>query len=59
MDENKWYCPIADREISEDICYEVMISVNGFVKPESVPEVDFKRDEKTVRLCRNCPHSDG
>lgn len=52
------YCPIAKKEIDSEVCYEVIMCLyNGF-SPTSVPEVEFKNDEKTKKMCENCKYSD-
>lgn len=55
--ENR-YCPIADREITEDVCYEVVMCLTSGFSPSSVPEVEFENNEKTKRICNGCQYSD-
>lgn len=52
------YCPIAEKEIGSEVCYEVVMCLASGFKPSSVPEVDFQNDEKTRSICDACPYSD-
>ncbi len=52
------YCPIADREIGSEVCYEIVMCLTCGFKTSSVPEVDFKNDERTRNMCDICPYSD-
>lgn len=49
-------CPAANEVITADICYEVYKCLSLGLKPESVPEVNFKDDEKTEQICEQCPY---
>lgn len=51
-------CPICNREISADICYEIVMCLTAGFKPSSVPEVEFKDNKETRTICDNCPYSD-
>jgi ribosomal protein S27AE len=54
--ENR-FCPICNKEIEAEICYEIiMCLVSGF-KPSSVPEVEFDNSEKNREICENCSYS--
>ncbi len=55
--ENR-YCPIAGKEITEDVCYEVVMCLTSGFSPSSVPEVEFKADKETLRICSNCQYGD-
>lgn len=52
------YCPIAKKEISSEVCYEVVMCLFCGLKASSVPEVDFEKDEETKKICDNCQYSD-
>ena len=52
------YCPIAGTEIGSEVCYEVVMCLTSGFNPASVPEVDFKNDDKTRAICDKCPYSD-
>lgn len=52
------HCPIANTEIDSEVCYEIVMCLTSGFKPSSVPEVDFKDDEATKKICNNCPYSD-
>ena len=56
--ENDRVCPISGQTISSDVCYEVVMCLTGLFKPSSVPEMDFKDDEKMRAICNACPYSD-
>lgn len=49
-------CNVARKEISAETCYEIwMCLIVGF-DPASIPEANFKDDERTERICERCPH---
>lgn len=50
-------CPIANREISAEICYEVVMCLTAGFKASSVPEIEFENDEETRSTCDACPYS--
>lgn len=52
------YCPIAQKEIGSETCYEVVMCLTSGFRPSSVPEVPFENTEETRRLCDACPYSD-
>ena len=51
------YCPIAKQTIGEEVCFEVIMCLTSGFNPESVPEVDFVKDEATKKICDSCPYS--
>ena len=51
------YCPIAKKEISSEVCYEVVMCLFCGLKASSVPEVVFEKDDKTKQICDSCKYS--
>lgn len=56
--EEERHCPICDKMISSDICYEIVMCLTAGYRESSVPEVDFVNDKKTKDICDGCPYSD-
>lgn len=56
-DPNDRYCPIFKKEIDSEVCYEIVMCLTCGFKATSVPEVNFKNDETTRKICDNCPYS--
>lgn len=54
---NNRYCPIADKEIDSETCYEVVMCLTSGFRPDSVPEIAFKNDDATKKICDECPYS--
>lgn len=52
------FCPIAQKEIDSEVCYEVVMCLTSGFYASSVPEVEFEKDEATKLLCDSCPYSD-
>lgn len=50
-------CPVVGRNIDSEVCYEIVMCLTSGFNPSSVPEVDFKNDEKTRSICESCPYS--
>lgn len=51
------FCPIAQKEIDSEVCYEVVMCLTSGFSASSVPEVEFKNDSSTRLLCDSCPYS--
>lgn len=51
------YCPLANEEIDNEVCYEIIMCLTSGFNPDSVPEVDFKKNEKSRQICERCPYS--
>ena len=53
-------CPIYDKIIDGELCYETAMCMQGMFKLSSVPEAnEIVLDEKTAReTCNHCPYSD-
>ncbi len=51
-------CPICNKEISADICYEIVMCLTAGFNTSSVPEVEFKNDLKTREICDGCQFID-
>ena len=56
MDIEPRMCNVAHKVVEADICYEIFMCLTSGLKPESVPEADFRDDEQTRKTCRRCPH---
>lgn len=55
---NPHYCPIYERTISADLCYDSLVCLNDMFKIESVKELTEINDiKKAKQICRNCPYS--
>lgn len=52
------FCPIANREIDSEVCYEIIMCLYCGFKPSSVPEVEFENNPQTKEICKNCEYSD-
>ena len=53
-------CPIYEKIIDGELCYETALCMLRFFKASSVPETkDINIDlEEARKICENCPHSD-
>ena len=53
-------CPIYGKEISEIICYETAMCMQGFFHITSVPEADHinLKFEDAKKICVECPYGD-
>lgn len=53
-------CPIYERVIDGELCYETALCMQGQFKLSSVPESkDIKFDvDKARKICVDCPYSD-
>ena len=53
------YCPVYNRTISPDLCYDSLNCLNGMFKISSTKELTEVRDIEHARtICRKCPFSD-
>lgn len=53
------HCPVFDRIICCDLCYESIMALSKAVKIDSVPELSEIKDiEKARLICNKCPYSD-
>ncbi|MDE5578206.1 MAG: hypothetical protein K2J11_12570 [Oscillospiraceae bacterium] len=52
------FCPICKKNISADICYEIVMSFTAGFKIESIPEVDIDKNAENEAICDKCPYSD-
>lgn len=53
------YCPVYDREIGVELCYESLCCLARYFKVSSVEELHRIRDiEKARSICKACPYSD-
>lgn len=51
-------CPICNKIIDSEICYEIVMCLTAGFNTDSIPEIKFKKDNKTKDICNNCPYSD-
>lgn len=53
------FCPIYNRVIDVDLCYDSLMALNGSFKITSVEDLNGINDIDTARrLCKKCPYSD-
>ena len=55
---NEMFCPLVNREIDSEMCYETVMAVDGLFKLSSVPEMNLNDREAVKRICDRCPYSD-
>ncbi len=53
MGENRIICPLINKEISDDDCYDVCLVANKMLKPSAIPEM-FTQKEDFREVCKNC-----
>lgn len=52
------YCPVYEKVISADLCYDSMMCLNHFFKVSSTKELSEIKDiEKARQVCAECPYS--
>lgn len=51
-EEREIQCPLLLREISDGLCLEVILAVNGELKKDAVPEVNDW--ERAKEICPRC-----
>jgi hypothetical protein len=58
--DNDRKCPIYEKVIDGELCYETALCMQGFFKLSSVPESkDIKLAiDEARKICVNCPYSD-
>ena len=52
------FCPMCNKVISSNVCYELVMCMFGGIKTSSVPEVDVEKNKKNIDTCDKCPYSD-
>ncbi len=53
------HCPVYDKTINCDLCYESLMALTRSIKVEAVPELNEVKDiEKARKVCAECPYSD-
>lgn len=53
------FCPICNKVISSDVCYELVMCMFGGLKTTSVPEADgIEKNKENKDMCNKCPYSD-
>ena len=57
--DNPHYCPVYDRKIDIDLCYDSLNCLNRSFKVSSVKELSEIKDiERAREICSKCPYSD-
>lgn len=52
------FCPVYQRTIQADLCYDSLMCLAGYFKPDSTKELAEVADIENAReLCRQCPYS--
>ncbi|MTI56147.1 hypothetical protein [Geosporobacter ferrireducens] len=52
------YCPVYEKVITPDLCYESLMCLNRTFKVSSVPELAKIKDiDKAREICDKCPYS--
>lgn len=56
---NPHFCPVYNKVIEVDLCYDSLMCLNGFFKVASTKELESIKDIKTARkICGQCPYSE-
>ena len=60
IDYNKeHHCPVYNKTIDPDLCYDSVLCLCGVVKAESMKEIRELDDiEEARKKCKACPYSD-
>lgn len=60
MKNNCVKCPLYDKEIDTELCYETALCMLGYFKLSSVPEIkSITLDMSEAKeICNKCPYSD-
>ena len=57
--ENPHYCPVYNRVIDIDLCYDSLNCLDHSFKASSTKELDEVEDiERARKICKKCPYSD-
>lgn len=53
------HCPVYNRVIDADLCYESVMCLSGLIKTSALKELDVVKDIETARkICDSCRFSD-
>lgn len=53
------YCPVYDRVIDTDLCYDSLCCLSGEFKISSTPELSEVKDIEAARqVCKGCKYSE-
>lgn len=56
--EAEHHCPVYNKIISADLCYDSLMCLNGYFHISSTKELLEVEDiEKAREICRQCPYS--
>lgn len=57
--ESPHYCPVYQRKISADLCYDSLLCLGGLFKVESTKELsEVKNIDEARTICEDCAYSD-
>ena len=57
--ESDHYCPVYEKEISADLCYDSLMCLNRSFKISSTKELAEIADiEEARKICAKCPYSE-
>ena len=57
--ENDHYCPVYEKVVSSDLCYDSLCCLTGMFQVSSTTELaEIKDIEKAREICKACPYSD-
>ena len=57
--ESPHHCPVYNRVIDADLCYDSILCLSRMVKVSALPALDDCKDiEKARSQCAKCPYSD-
>ena len=52
------FCPLCDKSVDDDLCYEICMCMCGGLKISSIPEVNIKKDDINKSICKKCQFND-
>lgn len=56
--EGNHFCPVYEKEIEADLCYDSLMCLNRSFKVSSTPELKEIKDIESARIaCSKCPYS--
>ena len=58
MDLENRMCPLCNKRITPEICYEIVMCFTAGFDLRSVPEVNIEKNVEYQKICDRCPYSD-
>ena len=52
------FCPLCNKVIDNEVCYEICMCMGGGLKLSSIPEVDIEKTDGTKEVCFQCEYND-